>query len=365
MVFDKIAVGHHQDDNAEQILLNLIRGSGPAGIGGIPPVRGHIIRPLIQTSRSEILEYLTTQKIDYVIDQSNNDEQFARNKIRHQLMPLLKTTYNPQMPESLNRLGSILKSEEEWINEITKPLFDQAVLDSDEQKIKLSVSMLQTFHLAAQRRVIRKAILTIKSNLRRISYSHIDSIIQMINKKYSDKRLDLPGQIRIIKIADKLIIQKEEKNLRIANPLSENSKPFVFKYLVSKSMSESKGSVYISEINTRITFNETGPGQIPDLTGQGNRMAFFDKDRLEFPLIIRNARPGDKFSPIGMTGTQKLNRFFINNKVPSSKRTAIPIFLSGDTIIWVGGFRIADPVKITPETKSVFKAEIFFENANH
>ena len=359
--FDKIAVGHHQDDNAELILLNLLRGSGPVGIGGIPPVRKNIIRPLIQTPRTEIIDYLRSRKIDYVIDQSNDDEQFARNKIRHQLLPLLKNTYNPKISQAINRLGAILQSEEEWINALTTPLFNQAVLHLDDQKIRLSVSVLLNFHMAAQRRIIRKAILEIKGDLRRITYSHIDSILHLINKDFTDAHLDLPDQIRILKQADHLIIQKEIKNLRIAKPPEKNLKPPVFAYLVSRSAAESEDFIYIHEIKTRITFSKTDRALIQNLSGQGGQTAFFDWEILRFPLIIRNFRPGDRFSPIGLSGTQKLKKFFINNKIKLFERAAIPIFLSGDMIVWVGGFRIADPVKITPETKTVLRVEIFTE----
>jgi len=337
MQFNKIAVGHHRDDNAEQILLNLIRGSGPSGIGGIPPIRNNIIRPLIQNSRVEIVDYLESIGADFVIDQSNNDDRFFRNKIRHQLIPLLKKAYNPQISETINRLGDILKSEEEWVNDLINPFFDQAVLNSEDRKIILSVSVLQTFHLAAQRRIIRKAISKIKSNLRKITYSHIDSVIQMLNKKFKDTRIDLPDQIRIFKQSDQLIVQKETKNLRIAKPPEEQSKTIAFEYLVYSSSIEAEGSVCISEINTRVTLFKTTPEQINNLSDQGNLTAFFDMDRLKFPIIIRNACPGDKFSPFGMKGTQKLNRFFINNKIQPSKRSAVPIFLSGGIIIWVGG----------------------------
>jgi tRNA(Ile)-lysidine synthase len=360
--FNKIAIGHHQEDNAEQILLNLIRGSGPAGIGGIPPVRENIIRPLIQSSHNERMEYLKTQEIVYVIDQSNNDERFFRNRIRHQLMPLLKSTYNPQISDTLNRLAAILKSEEEWINDLINPLFDQAVLTSNNKKTTLSVSVLLTFHLAAQRRVLRKAILKTKKNLRKIKYVHIDSIIQMIHKKVPDARFDLPDKIRIIKQADQLIIQQESQNLRTVIAPKEDKTPVAFEYLVSKFTIESESSVYISEIKSRISFSKTSPGQIRNLSKRVSFTAFFDADRLVFPITIRNFQPGDKFSPFGMTGTQKLKSFFINNKVLPSKRKVVPVFLSGDKIFWVGGFRIADPFKITAETKSVLKIEIFFEN---
>lgn len=362
--FDKIAVGHHYDDNAELILLNLLRGSGPAGISGIPAIRGKIIRPLIRTPRSEIMNFLKSQKIDYVIDQSNNDEQFTRNKIRHQLIPKLKSTYNPRISETLNRLGTILQSEEEWIGALVNPLFNQVLLQSNDQRIKLSISALLDVHMAAQRRIIRKAILKIKGDLRRISFSHIDAIILIINKNFTDANLDLPDQIRILKQADHLIIQKEPQNLRTAKPPVKNTKPPVFEYLVSRSAAESPNTVYIHEIKTRILLNKTTPAQIQNLAGQGPLTAFFDWDTLQFPIVIRNFQPGDRFSPFGMTGTQKLKKIFNTHKINPLKRATTPIFLSSGMIIWVGGLRMADPVKITSETKTILKVEISFTILN-
>ncbi|MBW2620551.1 MAG: tRNA lysidine(34) synthetase TilS, partial [Deltaproteobacteria bacterium] len=128
--FNKIALGHHFDDNAELVLMNLFRGSGPLGISGIPPVRdGKIIRPLIRSNRSEIIAFLDKNGIKYISDSSNRDTRFLRNRIRHDLIPLLKTSYNPKITQNLNRLASIVRSEEEWIEDVIHPLFKKAVIN--------------------------------------------------------------------------------------------------------------------------------------------------------------------------------------------------------------------------------------------
>ena len=356
--FNKIAVGHHKDDNAEQIILNLIRGSGPAGMGGIPPIRKNIIRPLIRTSRSEVLDYLNTNKIEFVIDQSNADERFARNNIRHHLMPLLKQRYNPKISETLDRLSTIVQSEEEWINSLVNPLFETSVISSNDRQLTLSVVQLKHFHGAAQRRVLRKAILAVKKDLRRIRFSHIDSIIQLINSNPRQARLDLPDRIRILKKADLLFIRKELKNLRTIQPPVEDATPHAFEYQISGSDIESRQPVFISEINSHISFFKMHPTRIQNLTELSDHTAVFDWDTIQFPIIIRNFHPGDRFSPIGMTGTQKLKKFFINNKIDSLKRADFPIFVSGNEIIWVGGLRMADPFKLTRKTKTILKVEI-------
>ncbi len=358
MRFDKVAVAHHQGDNAEQILLNLLRGSGPSGIRGIPPVRENIIRPLIQTSRAEIIHFLELQKIDFVIDKTNEDDLFQRNRIRHQLIPLLESNYNPKISETLIRLGNILRTEEEWISNIITPFYDKATLTSDRHRRTLSISELLNFHPALQRRIIRKAIQAIKGNLRKISYSHIDAITDMIKNIAPDSRLDLPDRIRIIKQDSRLIVQKETQNLRISPMSAEKSDPVSFKYTVSRSAAESQKLIHIDEIKAWISFRKTECHLIPNLSGQDSQVAFFDWDRLEFPLIIRNFRAGDRFSPLGMNGTQKLKNFFINNKIKSTLRASVPLFLSGGTIIWVGGARISELAKITPETQIVLRIEI-------
>ena len=356
--FDKIAVGHHNDDNAEQILLNLFRGSGPAGMVGIPMVRKNIIRPLIRTSRSEILDYLKSNKIEYVIDQSNADEQFARNNIRHYLMPLLKQCYNPQISETLNRLSTIARAEEEWINSLVNPLFEASVISSDDRQMILAVSQLQRFHRAAQRRVLRKAILRVKKDLKRIRFSHIDSIIRLVNSDPAQARLDLPDRIRILKETNHLTIRKELKNLRITKSPAEDATPVVFERQVPKSAIENQQPVLIKEINNRISFYKMSQVPFQNPAGLRDHTAVFDWDTIQFPIIIRNFRPGDRFSPIGMTGTQKLKNFFVNNKINPLQRATIPIFISGHEIMWVGGLRIADPFKLTQKTKTILKVEI-------
>ena len=352
--FNKIALGHHFDDNAELVLMNLFRGSGPLGISGIPPVRdGKIIRPLIQSNRSEIIAFLDQNGLKYIYDASNRDTRFLRNRIRHDLIPLLKTSYNPKISQSLNRLASIIRSEEEWIEDVIHPLFEKAAINIQDGRIALSVSILNQIHVAAQRRIIRKAISKIKGNLKRIGLTHIDSAIDLVESGPVYGNIDLPDRIRIQRKGDVLVFSRAKNKLRNADVTSGRTELFAFEYRIEK-----PESIFIKEINAHIKFTEMGIENLPDLCRTGQNTGFFDRDALSFPLVLRNFRHGDRFMPLGMTGTQKIKKFFIDKKIPRKERMKCPILLCRGKIIWVTGYRIDESVKVKPTTKNVLKVEL-------
>jgi tRNA(Ile)-lysidine synthase len=354
MQYNKIAVGHHSDDNAELILMNLFRGSGTQGLSGIPPVRGRkIIRPLIKLNRSEIMDFLIQNKLEYISDASNTDTKYFRNRVRHDLIPLLKTTYNPKISETLNRLSSIIRSEEEWIDNVVHPFFDKTVLDVQENYIILSVSILNQYHPALQRRIIRMTIEKIKGDLRRIRFVHINSVIGLLGKSSAYGKADLPDRIRIQRDQNALYVFNDKSLLRDISKKINHSETFTFEYQVEK-----PDSVRIREIGATIKFTEMRIEKVSDYRNTGQHISFFDKDSLSFPMVIRNFRPGDTFEPLGAGGTQKLKKFFIDKKVPRGERIRCPLLLSRGKIIWVVGHRIDESVKVMPSTRNVLKVEL-------
>jgi len=360
--YDKIAVGHHHDDNAELILLYLLRGSGSVGIGGILPVRDSIVRPLIRTSRTEILGFLASQDISYRLDASNLDENFLRNRIRHQLIPLLEESYNPRISEALNRLGNILQSEEQWMNQVLAPVFEQTVTEQATGRIVLSVPRLMDLPVAPLRRVVRRAIQQVKGNLRRIAFSHVDAVIRLVLRGRADGCLDLPDRVRISRDMDQLIITKENSPLRQTPRKKDTTPGLDYAYTISASQIAHGNAIYLHEIRTLVKFTRTSADDFHNRPKSDGNVAFFDWDRIQFPLTIRNHRAGDWFTPLGMTGGQTVQSFFNNNKIPPALRAKTPIFFSGETVIWVGGFRIADPVKVAASTRNVLVAELSPEN---
>jgi tRNA(Ile)-lysidine synthase len=352
--FDRVAVGHHLDDNAELVLMALLRGSGPLGLSGIPPVRNHsIIRPLIRLSRREISGYLKNLGLKYVEDQTNHDTTHLRNKIRHKLLPLLKNDYNPGIMDALNRLSGILRQEEDWIHHHLVPEFESLRLTARGDEIVLSSAGLKMMHPAPRRRIIRMAIAGVKGDLKKITLFHIDAVAGLVAGGSGFRRLDLPDRILVIREGGKLIISKEHRPLRTiaCQPDMTAGRPFAYEI-------GEPCCVYIEEIKTEVSFCEMGRENIPDICSAGQNVAFFDMDKIKLPLILRNFQPGDRFVPQGLDKSVCVKTFLKKRHVPENDRHSTPVLLDSNGIIWVLGHRVGDSVKVTAETGKVLVSKI-------
>lgn len=213
--YTQIALGHNWDDHVELVLMNILRGTGTRGLRGIPPIRaGHIIRPLIQTPKTEIIGFLARIGQDFVTDSSNTDPAFLRNRVRHRLIPMLEKEFNPDIKTGLNRLSQILSMEDDFMTEQTDLAFKTVVTKAEGSQITLSISNLVNLHPAIANRILRRSICQIKQNLRQISHTHIQDILGLIHTAEAGKSLDLPGQIRVYKTKNRLCIKKEDLPLR-------------------------------------------------------------------------------------------------------------------------------------------------------
>ncbi len=213
--FSKIATGHNRDDNAEQVLMNLLRGSGPRGLTGIPPVReNRFIRPLIRMPKARILNFLEEKGQAFVLDSSNSDESYLRNKIRHDLIPRLEQDFNPEIKSGLDRLSHILRQEEDFLIGQATLVFNRCVIEENKGRVTLSIPELTQNHPALVNRVLRQAIERVKQDLRRITLTHVQDILTFMARSESGKSIDLPGQIRVYKAQNTLCIQKEALPLR-------------------------------------------------------------------------------------------------------------------------------------------------------
>lgn len=214
--FHRVALGHHRDDNVEQVLMNLVRGAGPRGLRGIPPVRQKkFIRPLIRMSRADILAFLDDLNQTYRIDGSNEDTSYLRNRIRHCLIPFLETQFNPDIKTAIARMSGIIEQEDDFLDRMAQTALDNATTGRQREQIELSIPEINRLDRALGARVIRAALLSVKQDLRRISNTHIRDVLNFAAQKgESGKSLDLPGQIRVYRQRDILRIKKEETPLR-------------------------------------------------------------------------------------------------------------------------------------------------------
>ncbi len=339
----KIALGHHADDNAESILMHLLRGTGPLGLTGIPPVRHpRIIRPLIDLTRKDILAFLELGGFEYMQDLSNLDTKYLRNRIRLELLPHLKEHYNPNTVHALNRLASILRDEEDfWDHEVRRTLQDVA-LEQTPARLCLTAHGLSELHPALLRRLVRHAVLSLKGGLKRLGHVHVEAIARLIAAPSPSGRLDLPQGVRVVRDRDEVCF--------LLSPPEETAG---FEYDIPRIQ-----TTLIPEIGISLKLSLCNRSEVSHLKDHPMTTALFDAAMVTFPLKVRNFRHGDRFKPLGMVGSQKVKTFFINHKVPRSQRLLCPILVSGERIIWVGGYRIDDSAKITQKTKKVLKAKL-------
>lgn len=359
--FSKIAVGHQANDNAEAVLLHLLRGSGMRGLAGIPPVRGNrIIRPLIRLTRKEILAYLERLGIAWLHDPTNMDVRFDRNRVRHQLIPLLEKDYNANLVQILNRTASICFEEDRWIDEQLAPLLTQSVVYRDSASMTLRVDSLIHEPRPVQRRIIRAALRLWLGDLQRFSAGHIEKILALLPDRQPHRRLHLPRCIEAERTAIGLCFQRFRENMHGRPQAARPAEKVEFSHMIDTA-EDLPAVIEIPEARLRLAFRiERAIGHAIDhevIRSCGPHRAFFDLDRLAFPLVIRNAKPGDRISPFGLQGTQKLKKLFIDQKIPKPERPRLPLVIGGETILWVVGVRRSGQAVIDEQTLHVLRVE--------
>jgi len=347
-------------------LMNLLRGSGMTGLSGIPPIRENgIVRPLIKVQRSDILGFLSEQKIDHVLDATNQDTRFLRNRVRHSLIPELAAFYNPEIASALVRLGEIMRKDNAWINALVAEKRAGMTLEQGSQTIALSIAGLQKQPEGLKERVIRSAIGVIKGDLRRISHDHTAAVKDLLAGTGQGSRLHLPDQVLVRVEKDRVCFLKKDRPLRQGKHPAWADETPEFEYTVFQDgftphvwPEGDLRTVHIAETGAWFRFCREDADQLTDLSQGGQSTAFFDMDRIRFPVKVRNFRPGDRFTPLGMTGTQKVKTWFINNKIPLTDRKKCPILLSQGIIIWLAGCRQGAMARVTPETRRILKVEL-------
>ena len=329
----RIALGHTQDDLAETVLINLMRGAGLKGLAGIPPAReGWIIRPLIETSRREVLAYAESHGVPFVVDASNLSGRYLRNRIRLKLLPTL-AGYNPRVVEALARAALILREEDAYLSTLAEEALS-SLLKGEEAA--LPIPALEGLHPALRRRVLREAFLRVSG----LSLSWGKTLALEGLLQAPSGRLSLPGGAVALRGGEQLIFARKgaPEGIEAVYPL-----PL-------------EGEIELPAFGLLLRLKLL-PKEACDLKAASSFCAFFDPQKMEEPLTIRAWRPGDRFFPLGLGGSKKLQDFFVDLKIPRWRRRFTPLLLSGDQIAWVVGFRIDDRFKVMEETQEVLKVE--------
>ena len=341
----KVALGHQQDDITETVLMNLIRGGGTDGLRGISPIRDEkYIRPLTIFTRQEIDAYLKSINLIPREDPTNTNNRYLRNRIRHELLPLLERDYNPNISVGLSRTAAIISSESDYLDELTREAFNRCLLDeSKPSSLALSRSTFLEYHIAIQRRIIRQAVSEAQGTTQDFSFEHSNSVFDIILGDKPNARITLPNGIQFRRAYQELFFEKEtiqtEKYEYVLNvpgrtPIAQLS----------------------AEVITRIY--ELSDNESPVIPC-GITEALLDFGKIQLPIKIRNRRKGDRIQPHGMHGTKKIKDYFMDLKVPLCERDRIPIIVSSHEILWVIGFTTSEKHKVQPKTRKCLQFAIW------
>ncbi|BBO71709.1 tRNA(Ile)-lysidine synthase [Desulfosarcina alkanivorans] len=354
--YNKLALGHHSDDNAEQILMAILRGTGPRGLSGIAPVRrDRIIRPMIHVRRSQIEDFVRKAGIACVRDASNEDLRFVRNRIRHRLLPLLAAEYNPRIADHLNRMAEVMREEAAWTDGLVAAEYQRAMVARSAGVITISAGALKTMHPALARRLVRDALQDLTGTLRRITFAHVQAALRLLADGCDGKECHLPGGIRTRRTGDHIVLQVAAEGRRGAaeRRVEEERVP------ATRIPAPLPERVEIQAMGIGFRFFSCLPDQLPPWGDVDRNRAHFDLARLSLPLTVRPAVPGDRFTPLGAGGSQKLKKFFIDHRIPRQERSGTPVLADQQRIIWLVGQRMDDHVKVTASTSKVLVVEFF------
>jgi len=341
---DRIALGHTRSDQAETVLFRFLRGSGTAGLAGIRPVMQEgFVRPLLGIDRAAVQQFLRERNIAWRDDSSNACLDFARNRIRGELLPMLAREWNPAIAETLAHTADwALEEEQYWEEEIDR-------LAAEHLTVKPPAVFLRTDTVtqlppAAARRLVRRAIEMVKGDLRGIDYGHVAAVLDLAAQPEGDGRLQVPEvdvfrSFEWLRLAPPGMDRLENRNFRLpapvpgAVPLPDGSTAVLIELIENKKTTENADSRY------------------------NKLMDWLDWDRISGALEVRNWRPGDQYRPVGHAGEERLKFLFQQARIPLWERRSWPVITHGDEIIWSRRFGPAASLVATPESRMLLRIQ--------
>jgi tRNA(Ile)-lysidine synthase len=336
-----IATGHHRDDQVETVLINFLRGAGSGGLRGIQPVSDGIIRPLLPVGRREIEEYCATWQLKPRQDSSNFETNYLRNRIRLKLLPALEAEYNPAIRKAVWQLAALAGDEYDYLRQEVKRLWTAVVTEAD--RLTIGSQALAGVHKALQREIIRLAIEKKRGTLTGISFGHVEKLLTMVLSGTVGAVLTLPGGLVAYKTYTGVELGMITDSLQFASSRQEGLEAVP---VAVPGITQAGGFAVVAELSTERK------------SYRGRQTAAFDLEQLSLPLIVRTRQPGDRFRPLGLSGSKKLKEYFIDQKVPAAERDTILLICDQQEIIWVAGYRQGERGRITSTTKKILQLSI-------
>ncbi|MBJ6361259.1 tRNA lysidine(34) synthetase TilS [Paenibacillus sp. MAHUQ-46] len=326
----RIALGHHADDQSETVMMRIIRGTSPGGLSGMPVSRTEknveLIRPLLRINKSELLSYCDRHQLPYSTDSSNFKRNYFRNKVRLDVIPYLEKL-NPKLPESLLRLADMARSDDDYIEQQAVVLFKERVR-LEAGRAVMNRSALTDIHVALQRRMIKLILNYLIQEKDAITYERIEAIREAAKHgSISGESMDAGGGIRFSIDYGTLLWQQAKD--------SNSFGPYEYE------LAEHAGRLLIAQTRMEWIVDTLNiPGKDWPTRPVSRYEAWFDSEALAYPLFVRNRRPGDYMEVLGLNGTKKVQDMFVDAKWPRSKRDTAPILCDANgRILWIPGLR--------------------------
>ena len=339
-----IAVAHTKDDQAETFLLRLLRGAGPRGLSGIHPRAGIVVRPFIETSRTDVREFLRAGGIPFREDASNADLAIPRNRIRHELLPLLDARFSPGIVDALDRAAAIAREDADYLEDAARAAAARLISETP-HGVELDADALLAEPAAIARRVIRLAQHMAAGHERFVGFDAGEAVRRFAVSK-STGQLDLPGH-RVNRRGRSIVLTRSrgrEKPVPAAD--------FMYQLDVPGQVAVPEAACAISA-DSRPVPSGRSADEVWHLAGRSHE-AVIEARRLTAPLAVRNRRPGDVFRPLGLKGRKTLQDFFVDAKIDRFEREITPVIVdSAGQIVWVAGHALAEEFRVTDATRDV------------
>lgn len=335
----KIAVAHNKNDQAETLLMRIIRGTGVDGLKGMGFKSGDIIRPILNISRDEIEDYIKTNKIETVLDKTNLLPIYSRNKVRLELIPYIENNFNPNIIDSLWRLSQTSALDVDYLDLYCEKRYKLLVREEKDNCIIIDGVLFNQEHKSIKQRLLRMVILKLAGNLQGFTEQHITSMLELFTRSETGKQIVLPSRLIGRVSYEDLIIQK------VTNEIHTD---FDYKLEI--------GENYFKDLNLKLNL-----AIIDNYNGinMGKDKKYFDYNKIKGNLFIRNRKDGDRFTPLGMKGSKKIKDYFIDEKVPREIRDRIPLLVDEENILWLIGYAVSDLYKVTKGTTKILMIEYY------